>query len=92
MNKMSVAGLALLALVATGCDKSSGASSGGTASTTNSSAIEVPAQGKKFDPPVKADPLPAGAWYCDMGTVHYARMEKGDGTCPVCKMDLKQKK
>jgi hypothetical protein len=26
-----------------------------------------------------------------MGTVHYARMEKGDGTCPVCHMKLTQK-
>jgi len=23
-----------------------------------------------------------------MGTVHYARGEKGDGVCPLCKMKL----
>ena len=48
-------------------------------------------EGKKFDPPVKSEALPDGAWYCDMGTVHYARSEMGDHTCPVCKMKLKEK-
>ena len=54
--------------------------------------IEVPAAGQKFDPPVKAEQIPAGAWYCDMGTVEWAAMEKpDDGKCPVCGMMLKQK-
>ena len=53
--------------------------------------VEVPKEGKKFDPVVEAEQVPAGAWYCDMGTVHYARMEKGDGSCPECGMKLKQK-
>jgi hypothetical protein len=52
--------------------------------------VEVAADGTKFEPPIKAEQLPEGAWYCDMGTVHYARMEKGDGKCEVCGMKLKQ--
>ena len=47
--------------------------------------------GVKLEPPVVAARIPAGAWYCDMGKVHYARTEKGDGTCPLCKMQLTQK-
>jgi hypothetical protein len=54
--------------------------------------VEVPAEGKKFDPPVQVGQLPVGAWYCDMGTVHWAQMNEGNHTCPFCKMDLKQKK
>jgi hypothetical protein len=54
--------------------------------------VEVPAEGKKFDPPVRAQQLPAGAWYCDMGTVHWAQMNEANHVCPFCKMDLKQKK
>ncbi len=51
--------------------------------------VEVPKEGKAFDPPVEKEQIPAGAWICDMGTVHYARMEKGDGVCPECNMKLK---
>ena len=54
--------------------------------------VEVSKEGTKFDPPVKPEQIPAGAWYCDMGTVEYARMEKGDGKCPTCGMFLKEKK
>lgn len=53
--------------------------------------VMVPRDGKRFDPPVAAARIPQGAHYCDMGTVHYARMTEGDGTCPVCGMDLKTK-
>lgn len=53
--------------------------------------VEVPKEGKEFNPPVKPEQIPAGAFYCDMGTVEYARMDKGDGKCPVCGMMLKQK-
>ena len=35
--------------------------------------VAVPEGGKEFKPPVKPEQLPAGVWYCDMGTVHYAR-------------------
>ena len=34
--------------------------------------------------------LDLAAWSCDMGKVHYARTEKGDGICPLCKMQLTQ--
>ncbi len=53
--------------------------------------VEVPKEGKKFEPPVKPEQIPGGAWYCDMGTVHYARGEEGDGKCPLCHMKLKKK-
>ena len=53
--------------------------------------MALTAEGKKYDPPIKPDALPDGAWYCDMGTVHYARSEKGDNTCPICKMKLTEK-
>jgi hypothetical protein len=57
---------------------------------TEVAAVEVSKEGTKFDPPIKAEQLPEGAWYCDMGTVHYARTEEGDGKCAVCGMKLKQ--
>lgn len=53
--------------------------------------VEVAAAGTKFDPPIEPAKLPDGVWYCDMGTVHYARAEKGDGTCEICGMQLKEK-
>lgn len=53
--------------------------------------VEVAKAGQKFDPAVQAEQLPAGAWYCDMGTVHWAAMEKPEGgKCPECNMALKQ--
>lgn len=53
--------------------------------------VTVSAKGQEFKPPIKPEELPDGAWYCDMGTVHWAQMEEGDHTCPLCKMQLKQK-
>ncbi len=50
--------------------------------------VEVSAEGTNFDPPVQKAQLPEGVWYCDMGTVHYARTVEGDKTCPRCKMKL----
>ncbi|MCB9739470.1 MAG: hypothetical protein H6747_09400 [Deltaproteobacteria bacterium] len=50
--------------------------------------VEVSAEGTNFDPPVQKAQLPDDVWYCDMGTVHYARKTEGDGTCPRCKMKL----
>lgn len=47
--------------------------------------------GKKLDPPAKLDQLPAGAYFCDMGTAHYAREVEGDGRCPLCSMKLVKK-
>jgi len=53
--------------------------------------VEVSAEGSEFEPPVEVSQLPDGVWYCDMGTVHYARAEEGDGTCGKCGMKLVQK-
>jgi hypothetical protein len=53
--------------------------------------VAVTPAGAKIEPPVVIARIPAGAWYCDMGKVHYARAEKGDGTCPLCKMQLTHK-
>lgn len=52
--------------------------------------VEVSAEGTSFDPPVEKDRIPNGVWICDMGTVHYARTEQGDGICPRCNMRLHQ--
>src|SRR5690606_7557773 len=41
--------------------------------------VEVPAEGVEFDPPVLPEQLPDDVWYCDMGTVHWAQGEEGDG-------------
>lgn len=53
--------------------------------------VKVPKEGIKFEPPIAPSQLPDGVWYCDMGTVEYARAEPGDGRCPICRMRLKQK-
>ncbi len=50
--------------------------------------VAVTAAGTNFDPAVAKDKIPAGAWYCDMGTVHFARSGQGDGKCPRCGMKL----
>ena len=50
--------------------------------------VTVAVDGSEFEPPVEIGQIPAGAWYCDMGTVHYARMTRGDGACPRCGMTL----
>jgi hypothetical protein len=53
--------------------------------------VQVAADGTTFKPPVQVSQIPAGAFYCHMGTVEYARMTPGDGKCPVCGMKLKKK-
>lgn len=59
--------------------------------TTPTAKVEVAAKGQKFDPAIKPEQLPSGAWYCDMGTVHWAATEKPEnGKCPECGMMLKQ--
>lgn len=60
-------------------------------SDESSEPVEVPEDGKEFDPGVEADRLPEGVWYCPMDPVHWAQHEKGDGECPVCGMNLKEK-
>ena len=53
--------------------------------------VEVPADGKEFDPAVEKSRIPDGTWICDMGTVHWASTEKPeDGKCPVCGMMVKK--
>ena len=58
---------------------------------SDSNKVEVAKEGSKFDPPVAIDTLPDGAFYCNMGKSHYARMEKGDNKCPLCGMALEHK-
>jgi hypothetical protein len=70
---------------------SSGDSVANPSATANVTKVEVPPAGRQFSPPVRADQLPTGAWYCDMGTVHWAQMNQGNHQCPLCKMDLKHK-
>ena len=53
--------------------------------------VEVPEGGEEFEPPVTAEQLPDGVWYCPMDDVHWAQPEKGNGECPVCGMFLDQK-
>ena len=52
--------------------------------------VTVSKAGQAYKPAGKKSQIPPGVWLCDMGTVHYARGEKGDGICPLCKMKLKQ--
>lgn len=54
--------------------------------------LEIPAAGKELKPPADPHDLPSGVWYCDMGKVHWAQGEEGNRQCPLCKMELKQKK
>lgn len=70
-------------------DEGDGPSDKSAESTAADEPLTVAAAGTEFDPPVDVERIPNHAWYCDMGTVHYARMDKGDGTCPRCKMQLK---
>ena len=53
--------------------------------------VEIAADGTRFDPAITVEQVPAGAWMCDMGTVHYASLEQGDGDCPVCGMRLTER-
>ncbi len=54
--------------------------------------VEVPLEGMPFEPAIEKSQLPDGVYYCDMGTVHYARGEQGDNKCPLCNMMLTHKK
>ncbi|MEQ9077687.1 MAG: hypothetical protein RLP09_27745 [Sandaracinaceae bacterium] len=53
--------------------------------------MQLEADGSRFDPAIQAEQVPDGAWYCDMGTVHYAAPTQGDGSCPICGMRLVQR-
>lgn len=52
--------------------------------------VQVSAEGTRFDPPVPLAQIPPGVWYCPMEPVHYASLQQGDGSCPVCGMTLVQ--
>ena len=55
--------------------------------------VELTETGAKFDPAIQSEQLSEGAWYCDMGTVHWAASKKpADGKCPECGMMLKEYK
>jgi hypothetical protein len=54
--------------------------------------IQVSKKGGKIDPPVPTSKIPPGAWMCAMGKVHFAALEQGNGSCPLCGMKLTQKK
>lgn len=62
-----------------------------TATVPAGATATVTAQGTKFEPPITPEQIPPGAWMCEMGTVHYASTDKGDGKCPLCGMALTQK-
>ncbi|MBA2663668.1 MAG: hypothetical protein H0U74_15375 [Bradymonadaceae bacterium] len=87
----------LLAMVfAVACDKPQTAVEAAPQATAESAVeikaelVEVSVEGSSFAPAVSKDSVPQGSWICDMGTVHYARAEQGDGICPLCKMKLVQ--
>ena len=85
---------ALAVLIGVGCDKGKSSEAVPAAPAAASAAtgpVTVAAKGQKFEPPIKPEQLPADAWYCDMGTVHWAQMEEGTKTCPLCQMKLKHK-
>lgn len=52
--------------------------------------VTVAAEGTRFDPAVQLSEIAPDTWICDMGTVHYAATERGNGACPICQMALVQ--
>ncbi len=91
MRRQTLIGLALaLVTLLGGCygEQSEDTASPGEAPREELPTVEVSAEGNEFDPPVQVAQLPSDVWYCDMGTVHYARAEEGDGVCPLCEMKL----
>ena len=84
-----LAGAAALALAMSGACKKDQAAGEGTGASTEM--VVVTKAGTKLDPAVPMARIPDGAWICDMGTVHFAKSEKGEGTCDLCGMPLVQK-
>jgi len=78
--------LAVLALVACGGSSTPETPEAEPAAPTST----LPAEGKRYDPAIDPSGVPAGAWMCDMGTVHYAAPHAGE--CPVCGMKLTEKR
>lgn len=94
MSTIKISLVALLIALA-GCDDKKAEAGEAAASEATPPAATSPAEdpktvdGTKHDPPIALDKVPDGHWYCDMGTSHYSRAEKGDGKCPLCGMALK---
>jgi hypothetical protein len=88
-----IAALSILCACGLGCDSNTSATEPAVQAPTTETVetVEVPAGGVEFDPAMPKEKIPDRAWYCDMGTVHYAAMEKQDGMCPVCGMELAHK-
>jgi len=82
--------LILATTLLSGCAKQIATATAKGPEAASEAKATVAATGTRFDPPIQVAKVPASAWYCDMGTVHYARMDKGDGICELCKMNLKQ--
>ncbi|MCA9492537.1 MAG: hypothetical protein KC656_28210 [Myxococcales bacterium] len=76
----------VLAILTLGC----GGSAPEKASPEPAAAASLPEAGQRYDPAIDPAEVPAGAWMCDMGTVHYAAPHAGE--CPVCGMKLVEKK
>ena len=85
----------LLLVLAAACDEDKPDDTSETPTTVTAAAsgqVTVAAEGTRFDPAVTSTQIPSGVWMCDMnGSVHYAALERGDGECPVCGMNLVQK-
>jgi hypothetical protein len=79
--------LALACATPLACEQSHG---GGPAATGSAATPDL-AGGTQHDPPIAVKDVPAGHWYCDMGTVHYSRAAEADGKCALCGMKLKHK-
>jgi hypothetical protein len=101
MRRLSLGLVTIVVLSVCGCCKTQPASTSSEAATPvtatdlavdPASLVTVTEEGVRFDPPVAKAQVPKGAWYCDMGTVHYAQSSEGDATCPMCKMTLKRKR
>lgn len=94
MKHIFLIGFFVLAFV--GCDSKKEAADQAAEAPAESAQIvgmvEVPAEGAPFEPAIQKDQLPDGVYYCDMGTVHYARGEQGDNRCPLCNMMLTYKR
>ena len=84
------AGLALTACNTRDAKPAGSVTDSRDADASESEFVKVARDGSRFDPAVPVDRVPQGAWMCDMGDVHYASLDQGDGKCPVCGMKLKQ--
>ena len=94
MDKLMWFAVLGLGFAVAACDKDSGGSQSSAPAATGAASAQADGLGggTKHDPPIQKDAVATGHWYCDMGTVHYTRPEKGDGKCSLCDMKLHEKK